>query len=145
MLSTFLTEIIDSILDSPAKPGNGFSYQRRIQIRTIITTPYLIFSLKRLPREGAKISTNIVIPDENITIGEQVFTLSGVVMHTGGCHYVAAAKYNDLWWYYDDAGYKDSRSLREFKTFVEFVHASQSSKELINPLTHGTQFYYTPE
>jgi ubiquitin C-terminal hydrolase len=87
--------------------------------------------------------TDIFVPDLDITINEQIFTLTGVVMHTGVCHYVAIAKYNEKWWYYDDT----SPLLIEFESFQHFVSIFDDydhDSKLINPLTHGTQFYYTP-
>lgn len=139
-LSDFLWEEIQNDL----QPGdeyieNGIAYKRQITDRTLISSPYLIISLKRLLERNAPMSTDIFVPDSDIMIGGQLFTLTGVVMHTGGCHYVAIAKYNDIWWYYDDM----SSSLIEFESFQDFVESSDDLN-LINPLTHGTQFYYTP-
>uniref|UniRef100_A0A6C0H304 WW domain-containing protein n=1 Tax=viral metagenome TaxID=1070528 RepID=A0A6C0H304_9ZZZZ len=148
-LSDFLVEKFDSKLRDPFN-GDGTLYYRRIQFRTIDFSPYLIFSLKRLPKRDSKITTNIVNPDKYIKIGDddgqgQMFTLTGVVINTGSCHYVAVAKYNNFWWYYDDQEYSRTKKLRKFNTFDEFVTASKNSRGTINnPLTHGTQFYYSP-
>jgi hypothetical protein len=115
-------------------------YSRKIQITSVESTPYLIFSLKRSSNENLPIDENIIIPDKIIELGNKVFFLSAAVIYTGKCHYVAVAKYNGIWWYYDDQNYKDTKTLKPFKTFDDVVKES-----LINPLTHGTQFYYTTE
>ena len=142
-LSDFLREELDSgklTQENVIFADNGMVYNRVITVRTVISSPYFIFSLKRLVESGGQMITDEYFPDLDIQIGEQLFSLSGVVMHTGGCHYVAIAMYNDIWWYYDDT----SPLLIDFKTFEDFVQVSKISADLVNPLTHGTQFYYTP-
>jgi len=144
MLSEFLVDRLDDVLDEDFRADNGIKYIRRVQIRNITFSPYLIFNLMRLKKEGSrKINTNILNPDNVIKIGDQLFFLSGAVMYTGKRHYVAIAKYNDFWWYYNDSHYKDSRSLIRFDTFDDFL-SKVSELNLIDPRTHGTQFYYTP-
>jgi len=141
-LSDFLTEELDSgelEVQNEYIADNGNVYKRVITVRTVISSPYFIISLKRLLERDGPMMTNIFVPNLYIEILEQLFTLTGVVMHTGGCHYVAVAKYNEKWWYYDDT----SPLLIEFESFQEFVESSDD-RNLINPLTHGTQFYYTP-
>ena len=141
-LSDFLTEELDSgelEVQNEYIADNGNVYKRVITVRTVISSPYFIISLKRLLERDGPMMTNIFVPDLYIEILEQLFTLTGVVMHTGGCHYVAIAKYNEKWWYYDDT----SPLLIEFESFQDFVESSDD-RNLINPLTHGTQFYYTP-
>jgi hypothetical protein len=145
-LSDFLTkgEKINNILGTGQEYiEDGKTYKRQITVRTLISSPYLIISLKRLLERDAPMITDIFVPDLDITINEQIFTLTGVVMHTGVCHYVAIAKYNEKWWYYDDT----SPLLIEFESFQHFVSIFDDydhDSKLINPLTHGTQFYYTP-
>jgi hypothetical protein len=92
------------------------------------------------------IITSRIIPDPIIQLGEQIFYLSAVVMHTGGCHYVAIAKYSDVWWYYDDEKYKSKKKLLvRYDNFDDFINEVESGKSnKINPYTHGTQYYYTP-
>ena len=146
-LSDFLREELDS---GKLERGNEYIadndmvYNRVITVRTVISSPYFIFSLKRLIESGGQMITDEYFPDSVIEIGQQLFSLSGVVMHTGGCHYVAIAMYNDKWWYYDDNPNGQQPLLIEFERFEDFVEVSKSSRDLINPLTHGTQFYYTP-
>jgi len=150
----YLSEFFPEELDNVLQPGgeyneNGISYTRQITIRTLISSPYLIISLKRLIQRDAPMLTDTFVPDSDITINEHVFTLTGVVMHTGGCHYVAIAKYNEKWWYYDDNP-NGPPILIEFETFDNFVSIFEDYDDydhdykMINPLTHGTQFYYTP-
>jgi len=144
-LSGFLIQEEDSgKLQSDPYVYDEAPYYRSIQVRSLIFSPYLIFSLKRLPYAGAELDETMVIPDEIIILGGDKFTLSGAVMHTGGCHYVAIAKYNDVWWYYNDNEYKVTETLLRFETWTDFIRACVSGESLINPVTHGTQFYYSP-
>jgi len=136
-ISQFLKEKIDT-KDELFYANDKKVYSRKIQITSVESTPYLIFSLKRSSNENLPIDENIIIPDKIIELGNKVFFLSAAVIYTGKCHYVAVAKYNGIWWYYDDQNYKDTKTLKPFKTFDDVVKES-----LINPLTHGTQFYYT--
>jgi len=143
MLSKFLVESLDGVLEN-FRADNGEQYIRRVQIRNITFSPYLIFNLYRVKEHGGrKIHTNIINPDEAIVIGDQIFFLSGAVMYNGNKHYVAIAKYNDFWWYYDDSRYTNSTSLLRFNDFDDFL-SKVSELNLIDPRTHGTQFYYTP-
>jgi hypothetical protein len=145
-LSDFLIEKLDTgklEVGHEYIADNDIMYKRVITVRTVISSPYFIFSLKRLLESGGSMMTDIFVPDLDIQIGEQLFTLSGVVMHTGGCHYVAIANYNGKWWYYDDNP-NGPPLLIDFESFQNFVSVSNLSPDLINPLTHGTQFYYTP-
>lgn len=141
ILSDFLGETFSNV------PEGGFfdgKYARKVEIRDINFSPYLIFSLYRIKEPGSSdIHTNIINPDESITIGEQIFFLSGAVMYNGNKHYVAIAKYNNFWWYYDDSDYRNSTSLRRFNDFNHFL-SEVSELNLIDPRTHGTQFFYTP-
>ena len=66
-------------------------------------------------------------------------------MHTGGCHYVAIAKYNGVWWYYNDSEYLRGKKLIQYDSFEDFMNEVQNPRtDKINPYTNGTQFYYTP-
>ena len=144
-ISEFLKETIDT-KDKIFYAKDKKAYSRKIQIVTLESTPYLIFSLKRSSKENSPIDENIVIPDKIIKIGDKKFFLSAAVIYTGKCHYVAVAKYNGIWWYYDDQKYKKTKKLKPFKTFDDVVKESLiSPNKIINPLTHGTQFYYTTE
>jgi hypothetical protein len=121
-------------------------FNRIITITTIEYTPYLICSVMRVAQGIPTIITSRIIPDPIIQLGEQIFYLSAVVMHTGGCHYVAIAKYSDVWWYYDDEKYKSKKKLLvRYDNFDDFINEVESGKSnKINPYTHGTQYYYTP-
>jgi len=151
-ISDFLIQVDDTgtleqkYLFSP-EDGTGRKYQRVIETIRIEYTPYLIFSLKRVTKENPnKIITNRVIPDALITLGDnQNFSLSAAVMHTGRSHYVAIAKYNGVWWYYNDLDYLDNKPLVQYNSFEDFIFEVENKRsDKINPLTHGTQFYYTP-
>jgi hypothetical protein len=141
-LSKFLTEEDDMFVHETIGKK---SFKRRIQIKTIENAPYLIFNIKRLVSENPrKFISYPFYPDEYILVGkDKFFTLSSVVMHTGECHYVAVAKYGNIWYYYNDIDYLHTKKLIPFKNFNEFVeNATKNPKSFINPLTHGTQYFY---
>ena len=137
----------DNIFFTPETLGVK-TFSRRIQINTIEDAPYLIFSVKRLVSEKPrKFVSHPFYPDEYIRVGKnKIFTLSAVVMHTGGCHYVAVAKYGNVWYYYNDIDYLYTNKLIPFNSFNEFIEAAKSQpKVFVNPLSHGTQYYYKPK
>ena len=43
-------------------------------------------------------------------------------MHTGGCHYVTIAKYNGVWWYYNDSEYLRGKKLIQYESFEDFMN-----------------------
>ena len=150
-----ISELLVHIMDRPVSDGLfypedsegriGMGYKRLIEIRTIEYTTYLIVSLRRVASyTNRKIIKNRVIPNLYIELGDQTFSLSAAVMHTGGCHYVAIAKYNDVWWYYDDQDYKYNKKLVPYDSFEQFIDEVENdpTSGKINPYTHGTQFYY---
>jgi ubiquitin C-terminal hydrolase len=141
LISEFLTEIIDG-------DSKNSNFKRFISIENIIDTPYLIFTVERLGGTYSNpiLSWNTIYPDDIISLdnfdpNSKLFTLSAVVMHTGKNHYVAIAKYGDLWYYYDDM---PKYSLIKYKSFNDIVEESYRNKKITNPLTHGTQYYYKP-
>ena len=144
ILSDFLGETFSNVPEAGFFDGKT-KYARKIEIRDISFSPYLIFSLMRIKEPGGiDIHENIIIPDDTIIIEGQKFSLTGAVMYNGRSHYVAIAKYNGSWWYYNDLEYEDSNSLGEFESFEHFLSEVKVDEKLVNPLTHGTQFYYTP-
>ena len=146
LLSNLLVEKYDGILqDFYLPPNDDRVFKRIITITTIEYTPYLICSVIRVAQGHNGIITRKIIPDPVIELGERIFSLSAVVMHTGGCHYVAIARYNDVWWYYNDQDYKTNKLLVPYDNFEDFINEVESGKsDKINPYTHGTQYYYTP-
>jgi hypothetical protein len=146
LLSNLLVEKYNGILEDFYLPRDDERvFKRIITITTMEYTPYLICSVIRVAQGHNGIITNKIIPDPVIELGLQIFSLSAVVMHTGGCHYVAIARYNDVWWYYNDQDYKTNDSLVRYDNFEDFIKEVESdSSTKINPYTHGTQYYYTP-
>jgi hypothetical protein len=127
----------------------GRTFRRRISEKTIVNTPYFILSLRRYNADesiqGENTSYEViqtpVFPDDFITIGDKKFEFCAVVMHDGGAHYTSVAKYGDFWYYYNDL----DLPVKKYNTFSEIVEDSlDGDKNMLNPITHGTQYYYKP-
>lgn len=145
-LSTFLNLVEDSgdLGEDNLFKANGQTFRRRILIQSIDYTPYLIFNIKRTglvfdeeQNVVEKFFDTMIIPEEEIELENgQYFELSGVVIHTGGAHYICIVKCDNLWYHYDDIR-SDKMKLRG--TFDDAVKKSRH-----NPLTHGTLYFYSP-
>ena len=144
---SYISDLIKEINDSGEQYYDK-TYKRLIQIRTIVSAPIIVVSVKRLIEEKPKkkICYTSIYPDETISIEDGTkFSLYAVVMHTGGCHYVCVAKYDEIWYYFDDVPYGKDQTLKKFNTFEDVVDASfVDGSGILNPLTHGTQYFYKP-
>ena len=87
-----------------------------------------------------------VIFEPMIYVGDTLFFLYSVVINTGALHYVTVAQYGDFWYYYDDYIYKKDKKagMIRYNSFEEIVKSSIFDSKIVNPLTHGMQFYYKP-
>ena len=149
-INSLLVEFEDSGPDQDVKARFGrTTFRRRINVQTIVNTPYLIVSLKRVTaRENVQIGArgqeiiNVPIyPNEILHIGEEVFTISAIVMNESATHYTAIAKYGDFWYYYNDY---PRATIEKYGTFEEVIDACENDSNMINPITNGTQYYYKP-
>ena len=149
-INSLLVEIDDSGRDENVESKfRGTTFKRRITVQTIVHTPYLIVSLKRLIADeyvqvdaaGLKVIRSPVYPNEIVYIGDKAFTISAIVMNTSAAHYTAIAKYGDFWYYYNDS---PVASIKKYTTFEEVINACVNTKGMINPITNGTQYYYKP-
>ena len=149
-INSLLVEIDDSGRDENVElKFGGTTFKRRITVQTIVHTPYLIVSLKRLIADeyvqvdaaGLKVIKTPVYPNEIVYIEDKAFTISAIVMNTSVAHYTAIAKYGDFWYYYNDFPYA---SIQKYTTFEEVINACVNTEGMINPITNGTQYYYKP-
>lgn len=113
----------------------------------IIFTNYLIFKVQRMGEyyKGLeKFADTEVMFEPMIYVGDTLFLLYSVVINTGSLHYVTAAQYGDVWYYYDDYKYKkDAKAgMLRYNSFEEIIKASNFDSNIVNPLTHGMEFYY---
>lgn len=120
------------------KHTDGQTYQRRVGETTLVSAPYIIFSIQRRnPITDKKIFTKIY-PAEVITLPKsgQHFYLSAIVVHKGGeggGHYVCYFLCGDTWMFYDDVG----RVLKTVGKFVDILNAGEI-------MTEGTLYFYVP-
>lgn len=117
--------------------------------KIIFTPSYLIFEVQRMGEYYKGLENFVdtqVIFEPMIYVGNTLFVLYSVVINTGYLHYVTAAQYGDFWYYYDDYKYKkDQKSgMLQYNSFEKIVEASYFDNNIVNPLTHGMQFYYKP-
>lgn len=119
--------------------GKEFKYRKNV-IKQIPQVPFIVFYIKRSfidDRGKEKFYTTKMYPPEKILMRSyQVLHLSAIVIHTGGAHYVAVLKRENLWWYYNDLG----TQLYKIGNYNEMLKFNKSK---VNPLTHGTLYFYT--
>jgi ubiquitin C-terminal hydrolase len=118
-------------------------------IPKIIYTPYLIFDVQRMGQyyKGLEnFADTKVFFEPMIYVGNTLFFLYSVVINTAALHYVTVAQYGDFWYYYDDYIYKKDQKagMLRYNSFEEIVKSSIFDSKIVNPLTHGMQFYYKP-
>jgi hypothetical protein len=149
-INSLLVQIEDSGLDENVESKfGGTIFKRRVTVQTIVHTPYLIVSLKRLIADeylqvgaaGLKVIRTPIYPNEIVYIGDEAFTISAIVMNTSAAHYTAIAKYGDFWYYYNDS---PNATIKKYTTFEQVIDACVNTKGMINPITNGTQYYYKP-
>ena len=117
---------------------NGKQYKRRVTIKTILYTPYLVFSVRRLLSKNNILKSKIY-PTEKVSLSnkKQDFALSAIVIHSGGCHYICVFKYRNIWYEYDDMG--TSKLIKKLGSHDNMIKQSKYS-----PITHGTVYFYIP-
>lgn len=127
--------------EGPQK-GKAFKYRKNV-IKQVAQVPFIVFYIKRsfIDHRGSKKFYKIKMypPEKMLMPSYKTLHLSAIVIHTGGAHYVAIVKRQEYWWYYNDMGtqlYKiDDGS---YDSMLKF-----KGKSNINPLTHGTLYFYT--
>lgn len=128
------------------KPTTGphkdkeFKYRKNV-IKQIPQVPFIVFYVKRsfIDARGREIfyTTKMYPPEKILMPSYQTLYLSAIVIHTGGAHYVAVLKRKDSWWYYNDIG----TQLYKIGSYYDMIKFKGQSS--INPLTHGTLYFYT--
>lgn len=133
----------------PDKKNPDISYTLKKEIYKLKSSPIIIFNITRTYGEQIfdkkgdfiKIKTHNVwkkiSAPEILIMKDKSLYLSGIVVHTGGAHYVANFKCNDKWYWYDDnpGGYK--HIIKNIGSYEKMLNTTPS------PLTHGTLFFYT--
>ena len=120
--------------------GKEFKYRKNV-IKQVAQVPFIVFYIKRSfidARGKEKFYTTKMYPPEKILMPSyQTLHLSAIVIHTGGAHYVAVLKRENYWWYYNDIG-TQLYKIGSYDDMIKF-----KGKTGINPLTHGTLYFYT--
>lgn len=154
-----ITQFINVTTESPldesnfwipdaTKPDVFYTHQR--QAVEIISSPYIVFNVLRKHGEPVfedgkfkEIKTvNIwkeVVAPEKFVLKDKELELSGIVVHTGGAHYVANFKCDGEWYWYND--------LPDKKTKKHTIKYTGSYEQMLatkpDPMSHGTLFFYT--
>jgi hypothetical protein len=142
LLSATLSSISDSGMLTPTSLYTDKKYRRKISVEEIVYTPCLIFNIARQlgERDDDIIFLETEIEKEDvIMINDSRFSLCAVVMFRDR-HYVSIAKMDYYWYYYNDL----SNQITQYNTFEDIVSESKINPSILNPLTHGVQFYYKP-
>ena len=99
-LQNCINETEDSILDKKNLiTYKGVEYRRRIEVKRILSSPYMIFYAQRLDYNENRNKTRVICPD-TIKIGDTRLSLYAIVVHKAQ-HYTCYIKYGE-WYYYDD-------------------------------------------
>ena len=118
-------------------PNNGnIGYKRRITYETLVSAPYIVFSLKRVNIFTNFINTEIIpVPEITLKSGERFF-LSAIVIFEN-LHYTCTFLCENTWYYYNDM---DSTKyyIQRIGTYNDMLKIRPS------PMRNGTQYYYTP-
>ena len=117
------------------KPYNGGkAYKRRIQVNSIIDTPFIVFDVKRVNLNNEFIKSEI-LPNEDIQLPNgKEYKLQSIVLFNNG-HYTCMFKHTGIWYEYNDLN--DSNKL--IKKIP--IHNNKLTPSL-NPNKNGTQYYY---
>ena len=123
------------------KPDIGGEYIRRISYKTLISSPYIIFSLRRrsLLVEEEYIETEI-IPDQIMQLPSgELFALSAIVLYTPG-HYTCTFICNGEWYFYNDI---PSNGM-DYKLYKIGNGTYEEMLAVTNAYINGTQYFYIP-
>ena len=152
-ITSFIEKSDLSVLDEeniwvPDSSNPDIFYIIKRETYAMISSPYIVFNLTRKYGEpvykkgkfsGMK-TTNIwkkVSAPEKFVLGDNELNLTGIVVHTGGAHYVANFKCEGEWYWYDDSPGKSSHTIKHVGSYEQMLKTSP------NPLSHGTLFFYT--
>ena len=153
-ITKFIKQKEDSILDesdkwTPDKSKPHINYIRRKEIFKVKSSPIVIFNLTRTYGEPIydkkgnlkSIKTSdlwkkITAP-ESFNLNHKNLYLTGIVVHTGGVHYIANIKCNGEWYWYDDNPGSSKHIIKHIGSYEKML------KTKPYPLTHGTLFFYT--
>lgn len=115
------------------------SYSEKMTItKKSIQIPLAIFYVKRL---GYKKGTEhfyktMIYPTPTLfRKNYSHLNLSGIVIHTGGAHYVTVLKRNGIWYFYDDNP-GGNPIIKKIGSFEEMLQTKPS------PITNGTLYFY---
>ena len=100
--------------------------------------PFIVFNYNRINERGQFLKTKIKAPETFININDgNEYELYGIVMHDGTNHYTSMLKLDDNWIYYNDS--KDSGKTKNIGSYNKMINNKYNK---VNPLTHGTLFFY---
>lgn len=163
-ITKFTKQKQDSYLDennvwTPDHDDPNISYNRRKEIFKILESPIVIFNLTRTYGEmkfrkpktkDEKLSgkgsfagitqKNVwkkISAPETMVLHNRELSLSAIVVHTGGAHYVANFKCDGQWYWFDDNPGSSKYEIRHIGSYENMLKTSP------RPLTHGTLFFYT--
>ena len=111
---------------------NGETYKYRLEITKYIS-PFIVFYIQRQNLDGSFNKIKMVPSPFLITPSYSKLSLSAIVIHTGGAHYVCVYKYDEIWYYYNDMS---KNKIKEIGSFEQMLEIDKS------PIKYGTLFFY---
>ena len=136
-ITYYLDQYEDAIFDENNlyRHSDGKTYKRRIEIKNIIESDYLIFYIQRLLTERKRLY-NKIIPDETITLqNNKKLNLHAIVVHRN-VHYTCYIKCNNYWFYYNDMS-------DEIKYVGNYNDMIKNKNKRPDPCTEGTLYFYS--
>jgi len=133
----FLSDIDSAEFDEKNKPYyRDLTYNRRISITNLISTPYLIFRFQRLYTYGKKPLETRIIPLQTLTLDiDARFMLSAIVVFQHQ-HYTCYFRCGNDWYFYNDID--NNEPIKIIGTYQNLLTSEPS------PISGGTLYFYTP-
>jgi ubiquitin C-terminal hydrolase len=133
----------------PDKNNPGTAYTLKKEVYKLKSSPIVIFNLTR--KYGSPVydkkgkfksikTLNVwkkVTAPEKFNLNDKTLYLTGIVVHTGGAHYIANFKCNGEWYWYDDNPNSSKHIINHTGSYEKMLKTKPS------PLSHGTLFFYT--
>jgi ubiquitin C-terminal hydrolase len=135
--------------DNMWTPSPGKTYKSRRAVIEVLSSSILVFNVLRVSGDiklddignfagfDEMLHETRVGISETIIISKRTLSLTGIVINTGGGHYIATYKAGGYWYRYDDNPGGVNVDVRRLKSFDEMISIEPSPSKL------GTLFFYT--
>jgi len=119
--------------------GNTMTFKNRLEI-TKTKSPFIVFYIQRL-NYNEDFQTIKIIPPKlmfnSVPTRYSVLSLSAIVIHTGGAHYICVFKKDNTWYWFDDNPSSSKYKIKIIGSYEQMLLTKPS------PITNGTLYYYS--